>query len=182
MERRTALRLIAGGVAAEQLDAAQHHLVTIARAPGAYKLQFFSPAQNEVVDRLAEMIIPADDHSPGAHDARVSLFIDLMVTNSARSIQEGWLAGLTAVDDEARTRFQKPFLKCGAAEQNDILAAMAVNEQRPGTPLEHFFVRLKSMTVDGYYTSQVGLHNDLRYKGNTVLADFPGCTHPGHHT
>ena len=162
MERRTALRLIAGSVAAEQLEAAQHHLVTIARAPGSYKLRFFSPEQNEVLDRLAEMIIPADEHSPGAHDAGVSLFIDLMLSNSAKSVQGDWLAGLKAVDNDAQGRFQKPFLKCSGREQDEILAAMARNQRRPGTPLERFFVLLKSMTVDGYYTSEIGLHKDLR--------------------
>jgi hypothetical protein len=37
------------------------------------------------------------------------------------------------------------------------------------------------MTADGYYTSRVGLVDELGYKGNTVLAAFPECTHPEHH-
>ena len=52
MKRRTALQVIAGGVAAEQLGAAQHHLVTLAQAPGSYKLQFFNPVQNEMLEQL----------------------------------------------------------------------------------------------------------------------------------
>jgi hypothetical protein len=39
---------------------------------------------------------------------------------------------------------------------------------------------IKSMTADAYYTSQIGLVQELGYKGNTVLASFPGCDHPEH--
>ena len=39
---------------------------------------------------------------------------------------------------------------------------------------------MKSMTADGYYTSQIGLVQELGYKGNTVLPSFPACTHPEH--
>ncbi len=180
MERRTALKLIAAGVIAERLDAAQHHLVQIAQAPSSYKLQFFTPAQNELLDRLTEIIIPADDHSPGAHAAQVSYFIDLMAANSRKEVQEQWIAGLKAVDTEAQRRFQKPFLKCTAQEHDQIVATMAAAEEKPSTQIDHFFVRLKLMTIDGYYSSAIGIHQDLGYKGNTALTEFPGCTHPEH--
>lgn len=180
MERRTALQVIAGGVAAERLALAQHHLIRVAQAPAAHRLQFFSPAQNDLLDRLSEMIIPADEHSPGAHEAKVSLFIDLMVASSAKDAQQEWLSGLGAVDAEARRRFGQEFLQCSGPQQDQILAAMAANEGKPATELERFFARLKSMTIDGYYTSPTGIHKDLQYKGNTALAEFPGCRHPEH--
>lgn len=180
MERRTALKLIAAGVVAERLEAAQHHLVQIAQAPAAYKLQFFTPEQNELLDRLSEMIIPTDDHSPGAHEAKVSYFIDLMVANSRKEAQAQWVAGLKGVEDEARRRFEKSFLKCSTSEQDRIMAAMAANEGKPATQLERFFARLKSMTIDGYYSSEIGIQKELQYKGNAAVAEFPGCTHPEH--
>ena len=182
MERRTALRLIAAGVIAEQLDAAHQHLVQIAQAPAAYKLQFFSAGQNALLDRLTEVIIPADDRSPGGSAAKVSLFIDLMVANSRPDVQQQWLAGLRLVEEEAGRRFGRPFLKCDASQQDRIMAAMAANEGQPATDPERFFARLKSMTVDGYYTSEIGLLKELGYKGGTALAEFPGCTHPEHKT
>ena len=57
---------------------------------------------------------------------------------------------------------------------------MAAAEPNPKTPIEYFFARLQLMTVDGYYTSAFGIHRELRYKGNVVLTEFPGCRHPGH--
>ena len=38
-----------------------------------------------------------------------------------------------------------------------------------------FFALMKALTTDGYYTSRAGLIQELGYKGNMVLSDFPGC-------
>jgi hypothetical protein len=54
----------------------------------------------------------------------------------------------------------------------------ARNEKHPATALEHFFAALKLMTINGYYTSAIGIHRDLQYKGNTALPDYYGCTYP----
>jgi hypothetical protein len=43
------------------------------------------------------------------------------------------------------------------------------------TPLEAFFVTAKQATVHGYYTSEIGIHQELKYKGNKVLLEFVGC-------
>jgi len=132
--------------------------------PADYQLQFFTPAENELLDRLTEMIIPADVHSPGAHAARVSLFADLMVATSNEKAKAQWREGLRL--------FQEAAAKSSLA---DALAQAATHEEQPSTDLERFFVVLKGMTVDGYYTSEIGIHKDLEYIGNTYLASFPGC-------
>jgi hypothetical protein len=36
---------------------------------------------------------------------------------------------------------------------------------------------MKALTADGYFTSKAGLMEELGYRGNSVVADFPGCTH-----
>jgi Gluconate 2-dehydrogenase subunit 3 len=181
MERRAALKLLmAGGVLAERTKAAQSGLVMLAQVPAAYKLQFFTPEQNELLDRLAEMIIPADERSPGAHEAKVSLFIDVMVANSGAAAQNAWSDALRAIDAEAGRRHGAAFLKCSPAQQDQILAWMAANETNPETQLERFFVQLKAMVINGYYTSAVGIHRDLRYQGNRPAHEFIGCAHPDH--
>ena len=180
MKRRTVLEVLGAGVAARQLGIAQHHLVTLAQSPESYKPRFFGPAQIELVSQLSEMIIPADDHSPGAREAKVSLFIDLMIAHSDKDVQELWNSGLKLVEATAQERFHRPFLECGPPQQDEILVAMAAGETDPQTPLQQFFVRLKLMTIDGYYTSQIGIHRELQYKGNAVLAEFPGCRHTNH--
>jgi len=180
MERRTALKLIAAGVVAERLESAQRHLVQMAQSPSAYKLQFFTAEQDKLLDRLTDLIIPTDDQSPGAHEAKVSQFIDLIVASSTKSVQQQWVAGLKGVEAQAKARFQKPFLELSAAQQDQILATMAANEFSPSSELDRFFARLKSVTINGYYTSPIGIHKDLQYQDNTTLAEFPGCNHPEH--
>jgi hypothetical protein len=180
MERRSALKLIAIGSVAGRLPAqhAAHSAAGAAEAAG--ELKFFSAAQNALVDRLTEMIIPADDHSPGAHAASVSRFIDGVLAAGDDKGRTEWAAGLKAVEAEATAKFQKPLLECSAGQQDQIMAAMAENEENPRSEIERFFVELKSRTISGYYTSQIGLLQDLEYKGNVPLAEYPGCDHPEH--
>ena len=169
MERRTALKIIALGVMSPgkgALGAGTHCAMPEGAAwtPADYQLQFFTPAENELLDQLTEMIIPADAHSPGAHAARVSLFADLMVATSNEKAKTQWRDGLRLFQEAA-----------AKSSLTDALAKAAAREEQPSTDLERFFVVLKGMTVDGYYTSEIGIHKDLEYIGNTYLASFPGC-------
>jgi hypothetical protein len=50
----------------------------------------------------------------------------------------------------------------------------------PNEPQARFFKAIKEATIDGFYTSKIGIE-ELGYQGNTVLDEFPGCTHPEHH-
>jgi hypothetical protein len=166
LDRRTALALLGAGMPAARLDAAQQHLHTLAAKPESYKLQFFTEAEHSLVDSLAEMILPADAHSPGAHDARVAAYIDLILTFSPPQTQRTWKERLAA--------FQKLSTQLGLKA---ALEQAARNETKPSTPAEHFFVDVKRLTIAGYYTSEIGLLKELGYKGNQALADFPGCQH-----
>src|SRR5262249_58207652 len=102
---------------------------SLAQPSSSYKPRFFSPEQIELLAQLTETIIPADVHSPGAREANVNLFIDLMVSHRARDVQEQWTSGLKLRDTEAEKRSGKPFLKCRAAEQDRIMAAMAARSE-----------------------------------------------------
>ena len=176
MDRRAALVLLGAGVAAAQLEAAQAHLHALAAKPQDYKLQFFSTAEHDVIDAVAEMIIPADAHSPGAHDAKVASYIDLVVTFSPKQTQTEWKQRLAAFDALARQQ-GKSFPGLDAAQRTAVLNEVARNERNPSTPAEHFFLGVKHLTVSGYYTSEVGLLKELGYKGNEALASFRGCQH-----
>ena len=176
MERRLVLRLIAAGFLAPR------GLVSIAQAQSTdeYKPSFFSKNEMAALDRLTEIIIPADDHSSGAGAALVNRYIDVMIGDGPAYSQNAWKNGLKIVNQESKQTFGKDFHKLAADEQDQIVAKMAKNEGAPTTELERFFGGLKRMTVDGYYTSKVGIHEDLQYQGNVPLAEFPGCTHPEH--
>ena len=167
IDRRTTLALLGAGVLRAKLASAQHQAHALMADAKAYKLQFFSAQENDLLDRVAEMILPTDDHSPGAHEAKVSLYIDLVVANSPESTKRQWKEQLGAFGGE--------FGKLTQPEQAAMLNRLAAAEKNPGSPAEHFFVDVKSATLFGYYTSQVGLLKELGYVGNTVLSGFPGC-------
>ena len=86
-----------------------------------------------------------------------------MVATSNDSIKEQWRDGVRL--------FQEAMANSSSAE---ALAQAAAHETHPTTDLERFFVALKQMTVNGYYTSEIGIHQDLEYIGNTYVAEFPG--------
>ena len=68
-----------------------------------------------------------------------------------------------------------PFVRLDAAQTDTILASISKRELAPETPLEQFFVMTKHATIQGYYTSEIGIHKELHYKGNSILQDFVGC-------
>ena len=179
MERRVMLKLVAAGVFAPRVNAGPQHLVSIA-PQAAYTLEFFTAPQNEMLDRLSDIIIPTDEHSPGAHEARVSHFMDVMLSESPEDVRQAWRNGLVLVDEEAKKQFRRPFLELSRAEQEKIVATMAAHEQAPQNDLERFFGRVKQMTINGYYTSRIGIDQELKYMGDRPLAEFPGCNHPEH--
>ena len=175
MERRALLKIVALTALSQKLNAlpgaAMSHMQAAPAAPTAtaYTLQFFSEEESRLLDQLMEMIIPADEHSPGAHVAQTNLFADLMVATSDNAVKKQWQEGIRLIREQAM-RSSLP----------EALRTAAANEENPTTDLERFFVLLKQMTVNGYYTSEIGIHKDMEYVGNAYLGAFPECTHPEH--
>ena len=194
--RRTALKVIAVGVGAastlpilENRAAGQHKHPGMqmgqspdASVPGAASGRFFNHQEMETIAAISDLIIPTDEHSPGARAAGVADFIDLMVNESSNETKALWREGLAAVDRMSQQKFSAAFNQAGQEHQISLFKAISRNERRPKTIEERFFVAIKGMTVDGYYTSAIGIHQDLQYKGNAYLKDFIGCTHPEHST
>ena len=167
-DRRTLLALLGAGVLPARLTQAQHQMNAAGEAPEDYKIQFFTPIEYRVVDRLTEMILPASERSPGASGARVPAFIDLIVANSAAEAQQQWRSGIEAFGGAA-------FLEMTTDEQAAALGRAASDENAPMSPAGEFFIELKAMTLRGYYTSEIGLRRELGYLGPQVLPSFPGC-------
>jgi hypothetical protein len=194
ISRRTALKVIAVGVGTasslpilENGVLGQHKhadmqmgLAPSASVPTVEVARFFNPQEMEMIAAISDLIIPTDEHSPGARAASVAAFIDLMVNESPNEIKTLWRDGLAAVDRMSQQKFSAAFNRAGQEHQTSLLKTISKNERRPKTIEERFFVAIKSLTVDAYYTSAIGIHQDLRYQGNAVLQDFVGCTHPEH--
>ncbi|HXG56322.1 MAG TPA: gluconate 2-dehydrogenase subunit 3 family protein [Vicinamibacterales bacterium] len=180
ISRRTALRALGAGAGAAALlpwlsDEGLLAFSELQRRPAPPKPKVIPLAQFGTLEALVEAILPADERSPGARDARVAYYIDLLLSESDEPRRAQWLTGLTALDAEATSRFGVPFGKLDAASTDTLMTAISRNESAPVTPLETFFNITKQATIHGYYTSEIGIHKELRYKGNQMLVDFVGC-------
>jgi hypothetical protein len=183
LTRREAIKAIGGAAVALPIlgqRAIAQHFHQIRRPEQSYQLRFFTPEEDRTIVELTERIIPADERSPGAAAARVNEFIDLMVSESSEMIRQQWRQGLAAINAMSREMFGRDFADASLEEQNRLLAKISRNELSPKTAQEHFFRLVKSAAIDGYYTSEIGIHRELRYKGNAYLKEFVGCAHPEH--
>src|SRR5688572_395713 len=193
IDRRTALKQIAvGGVViatvpmtGNALD--QQHLHTTAAtaspaaAAAAWKPLLFNAHQNETVTILSELIIPTTD-TPGAKAAKVNEFIDLMLSEEDDATKRNFLRGLMWIDKKSNELYAANFKDATAEQQNALLVTLSSGKN---SSLEdqlgvEFFNTMKAYTINGYYTTEIGLIKELGYKGNTYLDEFPGCTHPEH--
>jgi hypothetical protein len=185
VSRRAALHAFGATVGAVTVwpylsDSAAEAFAAIQKTSAVPAPVFLTAADYATVDAVAETIIPADEHSPGARAARVVDYIDLLVAESDRQTQEAWMAGLVALDEASRRRFEAPYARLTPAQAAELLTDISRNELTPQTPLEQFFVAAKSAAIRGYYTSEIGIHEELEYKGNQFLREFVGCSHPEH--
>jgi gluconate 2-dehydrogenase gamma chain len=154
--------------------------------PEPYLPRFFKPEEFKTVESLTELIIP-DDETPGAKEAQVARYIDFVVSAAAEfepSLQLEWAQGLKLLDSLSHEKYQRSFHEIATDDQTALLMAMSLPEREPGRTHAGFeFYRLvKDMTVEGFYTSHVGLIDVLGYRGLAFLSEFPGCTHPEHET
>jgi hypothetical protein len=148
--------------------------------------QFFTPQEYRTVEILTELIIPTDDQ-PGAKEAQVARYIDFVVFSAAEfepQLQKEWTEGLAMLEKLSQQKYGHAFRDLSTDQQVALLTEMSATEHDPKTSHEGFafYRRLKGMTVEGFYTSKIGLVDVLGYQGRTYLADFPGCTHPEHQT
>ena len=194
ISRRAALKVIAVGVGSasalqildnDVLGQHKHPDMKMDRSPAASVpatevARFFNPQEMETIATISDLIIPTDEHSPGARAAGASGFIDLMVNESPNETKALWRDGLAAVERMSQLQFSATFIQASHEQQISLLKTISRNERRPKKIEERFFVAIKSLTVDAYYTSAIGIHQDLRYQGNAVLKEFVGCTHPEH--
>lgn len=142
--------------------------------------KFFAHDEMAVISHIADLIIPETD-TPGAVAAGVPLYIDLVVSTDAAH-QDTFRNGLSWLSQRSEAEFGQGFLKLTEEQQISILTPLceAADGGKPDSDGERFFRALKSMTADGYYTSKIGLVQELGYSGNTVLAEFPNCEVPEH--
>jgi len=196
LDRRQALRTLAfGGIGAvaapawaEALaeiarDHADHAHATLAAAAEAapWTPKVFNAHQNETVVLLSEMIIPQTE-TPGAKAAKVNEFIDLVLDDANEAERKQFLSGLAWMDGRSQELFGTDFVSAAPEQQTALLTIVAspknkAFEDQVGT---EFFKAIKALTITGYYTSEIGMKQELGDDGQLFFLEYPGCTHPQH--
>lgn len=161
-----------------------HQEIQQPQPDAAYSPQFFNADEFRIVEVLAAMIIPTDD-APGAKEAQVANYIDFVVFSAAElepMLQKKWIDGMAFLERESQRQFSKSFREVDEGDRVKLLTDMSAPERDPKAQHEGFafFSLVKDMTVEGFYTSKIGLIDVLDYQGMNYMPDFPGCTHPEH--
>lgn len=129
--------------------------------------RFFSEHEFATITVLADIIIPRDEKSGSASDAKVPDFIEFIVKDIP-SNQIPMRGGLKWLDLQCLNRFQKPFKDASAENQKLMLDLIAYPKKvKPG--MEQgvaFFDLMRNLTASGFFTSEIGV-KDLGYAGNT---------------
>jgi hypothetical protein len=137
---------------------------------------FFTPAQHELVAELSETIIPADDRSGGAKAAKVADYIDQVLRETTDDSKRTlWREGLPLIDSMSQHYHGQPFVKCSPEQRIAVLQVLSDHSGLTDLPEVRLFNSLKELTVTGYYTSKIGIHDELQYKGNRILQQYVGC-------
>lgn len=158
---------------------AQHHngVEEEASTYAAYRPRALTQAQYDLVDELAETLLPSDETGPGAHDAHVAYYIDVVLFHGKAGTLQSWKNGLALVEALAKEHCQQSFSACSDPQRQELLTALAKNEMAPRTEMDLFFVEFKRTAIDGFYASELIQREHLGYKGNAAIAEFAGCIH-----
>lgn len=183
MSRRDALKLL--GVVPltgamhwtpEALERGKHLLQQDDVEPAPTTRKFFTAHEDATVRILVDMIIPRDEHSGSATDARVPEFMDYNLNLASERNQVEMHGGLAWLDTECRARFNANFIKCTEAQRKQLLDDISwPDKAKP--EFSHgvqFFNSFRDMTASGFFSSAMGW-KDVRYIGNVFNPGWNGC-------
>jgi gluconate 2-dehydrogenase gamma chain len=194
-----AVTVVAGGQM--KLEAAQHvhSRAKEEKKAGAYKPKLFNDREFQTLGRLAELIVPADELSGSARDAGAPEFIDLLCSQN-EELATIFTGGLSWLDNQMRHRHSLTFLEAGEQQQTAMLDSLVkaemtnIERQAKGMTYEgsqhykdfsaygvhaasdlgpgiRFFDWVRKMTVDAFYTSEIGI-KDIDFRGNGALSKY----------
>ncbi len=127
---------------------------------------FFTPHEMQTITILGDIIIPKDEVSGSASDAKVPDFIEFIVKDKPEH-QIPMRGGLRWLDMQCLTRYKNPFTECTSKQQMEMVDEIAwpkkaKPEMKPGVK---FFNLMRNLTATGFYTTEIGV-KDVGYIGN----------------
>lgn len=202
MDRRKSLKLIAAGAIAtpvviagcttddKKTTAKDEPKFNLDRNPDELKYEkellakekFFTEHEMATITILADIIIPKDEVSGSASDAKVPEFIEFIVKDMPNH-QTPMRGGLRWLDMHCLKRFEKTFKDCSETQRMEVVDDIAYPEikykDEKGNEIKKgkakpgmqqgvaFFSLMRNLTATGFYTSEIGV-KDLGYAGNVA--------------
>jgi hypothetical protein len=130
------------------------------------KKVFFNEHEMKTITILANIIIPADEHSGSAEDAGVPQFIHFMA-NDDKSLQTPLRGGIKWLDIQDAKHFNNSFVDSSESQQLQLVDTIAWPEKADPTVKQGvaFFNLMRNLTATGFWTSKIGV-KDIGYMGN----------------
>ena len=195
MYRREALKIVSvliGGAVSPSVISGVLSNDPFVKNDKKWKPKFLSNHQNELITTISELIIPETD-TPGAKTAGVNEFIDKMLSEWFNPEEkEHFRKGLAEVNSAAIDKFSLEFTKLSINQQVEVLrdfedrSLVKSNDEEIGTDqtgvysveenitiLKPFFTQMKELTLVGYYTSEIGITQELKYF--VATDNYEGC-------
>lgn len=138
-------------------------------APGTRNVNtLFNPDQVSLLAEIADTILPPTK-TPGAREAGVGEFMALVVQDCYRSQdQKIFLEGMSAINEASNKQYGHDFMALDAAQRTALLTDLDKEQrmymkQKERTAPSHYFRMMKELTLLGYFTSELGATQALRY-------------------
>ncbi len=167
IDRREAIRrvtVLLGGVVyvghSDLLTAIEH---AHARAATSHaQVGSFTAQDVALLDEVADTILPATK-TPGAKAAHVGPFMALMVTDTYDEGQQAVFRDGIRKLNEASFMTKTPAERLALLEQLDREQKAYMDSRAQGAP-PHYFRQMKELTLFGYFTSEIGCTQAMRYR------------------
>ena len=174
--RRLALTLAAAGVVDRVAGQEVHLLAWQSASGGAYTPKGLSAIEYRTLERLTDLIIPVENGAPGAVAAGAAAWIDMLTSENAQ-LKQIYTTGLAWLDSTMKARGAADFASAPPADQTALLDLIAYrrNQSAELAPGIEFFTWARRMTVDAFYTSEIGIR-DIDYQGNRPMMAYPAPT------
>jgi hypothetical protein len=149
------------------------------KQPAAAGASGFSRDEIALLDEIGETIIPATD-VPGAKAVQIGAFMAMMVNDCYEPHEQtAFQEGLRRLAADFERRFGKRFVASPAATRTGFLNELDREQRRAGAKQKvaaqppHYFRMMKELTILGYFTSEIGCTQALRF--SEVPGSYDGC-------
>lgn len=126
-------------------------------------------SQNDIplLDEIGEIIIPSTNGIPGAKEAKIGAYMVLMVQDCYdQEKQEIFLNGLNDLEIRCSNQYKSSFVNLTSTEKMDVLKqinAESIAHKNTNLTSSHYFELLKSLTISGYFSSEIGMTKARNY-------------------